>query len=134
AAMATAKASSNWWPSMALAAEDPIQAAAEPTAAKRIAQGQRTRPALAWPPRAPQLVAVDGLGRRGPYPGRRRADRGEEDRAGPAHPPRPGLAAQGGQGVERYARRRGADGHVRVAHADDIEEQRHGQNGAAAAE
>ncbi|MNL39832.1 hypothetical protein D3C87_1621400 [compost metagenome] len=47
AAMATAKASSSWWPSMALAAEDPIQAAAEPTTANRMAQGHRTRPALA---------------------------------------------------------------------------------------
>ena len=37
---------------MALAADEPNQAAVAPTTANITAQGQRTRPALAWPARA----------------------------------------------------------------------------------
>jgi len=48
-AMATAKASSRWRPSIALATDEPTQAAAAPVTANTVAQGQRTRPARAWP-------------------------------------------------------------------------------------
>ena len=52
AAMARAKNSKSWWPSIVLASDDPNQAPATPNRANARAQGQRTRPARACPARA----------------------------------------------------------------------------------
>ena len=53
---------------------------------------------------------------------------GEDQRGLPADMPRPRMRYQIGESIHRDRESAGADGLMRIRHADDVEQQRHRQN------
>jgi len=80
-----------------------------------------------------QLLPVHGLAQAGaqrrPDHARRREQQGDL----PLHRPVSGVVQQIGEGVGRHGEGAGADGQVRILHAYQIDDQRHGQDRAAPA-